>query len=489
MRITNGAVPLAAAGLTALLVGCGTLRVDVDLASNTGGTATAFPSSTSLPPLVFAQTRISPSPSPTREATPTPTVHGLAFSGAIAVAAGKAHTCAAFDDGVVKCWGLNEHGQLGNGGAVDSNVPVAVAGLADARALAAGWAHTCALTRSGGVKCWGYGRNGELGNGGNADSHVPVQVVGLTSGVVAIEAGDDHTCAVTAAGGVKCWGYNPYGQLGDGTTANRSVPVPANGLAGGVRAVTAGWGHTCILTAEKSVQCWGNNEYGQLGYGETEEYRFTPMNVKGLARSAEQISADGGQACALTIYGGIRCWGNNEYGQLGDGTVVNRSAPVAVGGLAQGMRWAEAGWNHTCGIDRNGAVLCWGWNNFGQLGDGTKATRSKPSGVYGLTEGTAAVAVGRAYTCAAAESGGVKCWGLNDVGQLGDGTYEDSQVPVRVFGLGDRTSPAEPPAETGVPTATVTPATPTMTSTAVLPTDNVPPPGMKMATHTPTPKR
>jgi alpha-tubulin suppressor-like RCC1 family protein len=492
MRTINRALIIAVFLLASMLVGCGTLKVDVDLGSSSGETVSAPPSATSFLPPAATQTWTAPTPSPTQDSTPTPTTFVTAVPGAVDVAAGKAHTCVVLDDGRVKCWGLNEHGQLGNGGMVNSAFPVEVAGLTDAKALAAGWAHTCALTRAGGVICWGYGMNGELGDGGTSDSAVPVDVIGLSSGVIAIEAGDDHTCAVTAGGAVKCWGFNHYGQLGDGTTTSRSVPVAIQSLAGGVRAVAAGWGHTCILSADKSVQCWGNDEYGQLGYGETEDYRFTPMDVKGLTLSAEQISADGGQTCALTIYGGISCWGNNKYGQLGDGTAENRNAPVTVEGLAQGMRRAEAGWNHACGITDKGEVLCWGWNYYGQLGDGTKASRPRPAAVFGLMEGTAAVGIGWAHTCAVSESGGVKCWGLNDTGQLGDGTTEDSQAPVRVFGMGGRTTPAQSPAETGIPKANPAPNptdTPTPTLTAFLPTGDVPSPGIIKPTNTHTPKR
>ena len=185
--------------------------------------------------------------------------------------------------------------------------------------------------------------------------------------------------------------------------------------------VAAGWGHTCILTAEKSIRCWGNNEYGQLGYGEAEPYRFTPMDVPDLEMSAERISADGGTVCALTIYGSIRCWGNNKYGQLGNDTVENCSPPVDVSGLAQDTGCGD-GMEPLLRDQPGGGVLCWGWNLYGQLGDGTNASRATPTEVYGLEEGVEALGVGWEHTCAVAADGGVKCWGANDAGQLGDGS-------------------------------------------------------------------
>ncbi|MGA9350442.1 MAG: hypothetical protein WBW48_16795, partial [Anaerolineae bacterium] len=188
-------------------------------------------------------------------------------------------------------------------------------------AIAAGYRHTCALT-AGGVKCWGYNGYGQLGDGTWTWRNTPVDVSGLTSGVTTIAAGSYHTCALTAGGGAKCWGHNNNGQLGDGTTTNRNTPVDVSGLTSGVDAIAAGSYHTCALTAG-GVKCWGLNDYGQLGDGTTTN-RNTPVDVSGLTSGVAAIAAGYYHTCALTA-GGVKCWGRNNNGQLGDGTTTDRN--------------------------------------------------------------------------------------------------------------------------------------------------------------------
>jgi len=349
-----------------------------------------------------------------------------------AIATGVWHTCALTAGGGVKCWGFNGDGELGDGTTTDRHTPVDVSGLTSGvSAIAAGYYHTCALTAGGGVKCWGLNNYGQLGDGTTTNRYTPVNVSGLASGVSAIAAGLYHTCALTSGGGVKCWGYNGNGQLGDGTTNTRLTPVNVNGLASGVSAIAAGYYHTCARTAGGGVKCWGFNRFGQLG-DSTTTTRLTPVDVSGLASGVSAIAAGGYHTCALTAGGRGKCWGWNEDGQLGDGTTTERHTPVNVSGLASEVSAITAGRGHTCARTAAGGVKCWGWNESGQLGDGTTTERHTPVSVSGLASGVSAISAGCEHTCALTAGGGVKCWGNNEYGQLGDGTTTDRHTPVDV---------------------------------------------------------
>jgi alpha-tubulin suppressor-like RCC1 family protein len=363
-------------------------------------------------------------------------VSGLT-SGMAAIAAGISHTCALTTGGGVKCWGRNADGQLGDGTTTGQLTPVDVNGLTSGMAaIAAGGSHTCAVTTGGGgVKCWGNNDAGQLGDGTDEYESIANDVSGLTSGVAAITAHRDHTCAVTTGGGAKCWGRNDYGGLGDGTATDRLTPVDVSGLTSGVATIAAGGFHTCALTTGGGAKCWGRNDFGMLGDG-TSTQRLTPVNVYGLTSGVAAIAAGGGHACALTTGGGAKCWGYNVSGQLGDGTTTFPYIPVDVSGLTSGVAAiAAGGGGPTCALTTGGGVKCWGGNNSGQLGDGTTTQRLTPVDVSGLTSGVAAVAAGVSYTCALTTSGGVKCWGDNDSGQLGDGTTTQRLTPVDVSGL------------------------------------------------------
>jgi alpha-tubulin suppressor-like RCC1 family protein len=361
---------------------------------------------------------------------------GLASSAVAAtnVTAGTSHTCALTGVGGVECWGHNGFGELGDGTTTNRATPVPVAGLSSgAVAIAAGNSyHTCALMSSGGVECWGDNSEGELGDGTTIQRSTPVPVSGL-SGVVAIAAGSYHTCALRSAGGVECWGDNSYGQLGDGTTIQRSTPVPVSGLSS-VVAIAAGDSHTCAVTSAGGVECWGDNTYGQLGNGTTIQAN-TPLPVSGLS-GVVAIAAGGGHTCALTSTGGVGCWGDNSHGELGDGTTVQRNTPVAVSGLGSGVRAVAAGAVHTCALLSVGRVLCWGYNINGQLGDGTTTDRHTPVVVSGVGGGVVAMAAAYDHTCAAMAAGLLLCWGSNNSGQLGNGTPIGLPVPKVVLGFG-----------------------------------------------------
>jgi len=299
-------------------------------------------------------------------------------------------------------------------------------------AISAGYHHSCALTETGGVRCWGRNDAGQLGDGTKLDRMVPVDVVGLERGVAAISAGGRHTCAVTTAGGVKCWGWNDSGQLGDGTKVDRLAPVDVVGLSDGIRAVSAGDVHTCAVADDGSPLCWGYDGYGELGIGGSSGERPTPVAITGIPGGVEEISAGSGHTCALTYAGGVKCWGINYT--LGDGTTRRSSVPVDVTGLARGVRAIGTGASPTCALKDDGSAWCWG----GVLGTGTTKRSLVPVQVSALGRHVDAIASGGGRRCAVLDAGGVKCWGDNRYGSLGDGTLSARKAPVAVRGLPGR---------------------------------------------------
>jgi ankyrin repeat protein/alpha-tubulin suppressor-like RCC1 family protein len=348
------------------------------------------------------------------------------------IATGHNHTCALTRTGGVKCWGETLGGALGDGTMTDRHTPVDVVGLSSgAASLSAGWGYTCALMATGNVKCWGFNASGEIGDGTTTSRLTPVDVVGLGSGAVSISSGYQHVCALTKAGGVKCWGENEKGQLGDGTTTDRHTPIDVVGLGLGAVSISSGYQHVCALTTAGGVKCWGENEEGQLGDGTTTD-RQRPVDVIGLRSGVTAISAGANHTCALMATGGVKCWGWN-IGQLGyETTGGNSTSPGDVVGLSSGVASIAASRGHTCALMKTGSVKCWGWNKDGQLGDGTTDFRRTPVDVVGLSSGVTSIAGTWKHTCALMTTGRAKCWGKNEYGQLGDGTTTDRHTPVDV---------------------------------------------------------
>jgi alpha-tubulin suppressor-like RCC1 family protein len=366
-----------------------------------------------------------------------------------AVSTGANATCALTTGGGMKCWGNNGQGQLGNGQSgsgtceseqLCSTTPVDVSGLSSGvTAISEGFSDTCAVTTGGGVKCWGFNLHGQLGNGTTTDSSTPVDVSGLSSGVRAISVGGSHACALTTGGGVKCWGGNYYGQLGNGTTTNTGcfcspTPVDVSGLSSGVTAISVGTGHTCALTTGGGVKCWGRNSWGQLGNGGFFPSDI-PVDVSGLSSGVTAISAGGDHTCALTTTGGVECWGSNRSGELGRVTRGEDSWVPIRSGLTSGVAAISAGYLETCALTSAGAAKCWGYNGDGELGDGTTTDSITPVDVSGLPQGVAAISAGFDDTCALTTAGAAKCWGYNGSGQLGNGTLTSSSTPVQVASL------------------------------------------------------
>jgi alpha-tubulin suppressor-like RCC1 family protein len=360
-----------------------------------------------------------------------------------AVAAANA-SCALTSRGGVQCWGIDGDGQLGDGialvdgGMTQRDLPVAVQGLSSVGAISAGMDHACALTTAGGVVCWGSNNKGELGNDTTIDSSVPVPVAGLASGVAAIAAGGIHTCALTTGGAVVCWGRNDNGELGTGDTNERHIPTGVVGLGSGVSAIAAGGFHTCALTTGGGVRCWGANYDDQLGNGGSLADgggidSNVPVPVSTLSTGVTAIAAGGYHTCALLSGGQAQCWGWNKNGQLGNDTTTDSSVPVSVVFTAPtSVQSLAAGLYHTCAVTTAGGAQCWGANYDGQLGTGDTMERHQPFDVLGLTSGVSAVAPGSLQTCALIAPGRVQCWGDNTTGELGTDAGTSSWIPLSV---------------------------------------------------------
>ena len=357
---------------------------------------------------------------------------------AVSIATSDYHSCALDSAGVVKCWGDNASGEIGDGTTIQRPTPVSVVGLGGrATAISLGGVHSCAVIAGGRLQCWGWNSEGQLGVPSGSNRATPVEVRGFEAGVVAVSGGGEHTCALATAGGVKCWGHNNFGGLGDGTRTQRVSPVDVVGLTSGVKAVAAGRHFTCALTVGGAVKCWGLNESGQVGDGTTEN-RWLPTDVVGLQHGAGAVAAYANHACALMTDGGVKCWGANQLGELGNGTHEDSWIPLDVEGLsgrvlalASGGR--HNGGSHTCVVVEGGGVECWGRNESGQLGDGTTTSRAVPVAVQGLASRAVAVAVGGYHSCALLDNGQVECWGWNGAGELGDGTTANRSLPVPVM--------------------------------------------------------
>ena len=357
----------------------------------------------------------------------------LAISGMRSISAGVWHTCLVNSAGAAQCWGKGGGGQLGNGSGEDRNTPVAVSGLSSGVIMiSAGEENTCALLDTGGVKCWGYGSPTGYGFIG---SSTPVDVSGLTSGVAAVSVGWGHACALLNTGAVKCWGSNRWGQLGNGLTGiGGETPVDVTGLSSGVTAISAGTEYSCAVLHLGGIKCWGRSYSGQLGDGTFFDSR-TPVDVSGLSSAvavAAGGSGSGSSTCALTNSGAAKCWGDNYYGALGNGSMANSSnVPVDVHGISAAVS-LSVGDSFACATLSTGALQCWGYNDRGQLGNNQTVNSRIPVGVSELSSGVAAVTTGGFHACALLSSGKLKCWGENTFGELGDGTNIERHTPVDV---------------------------------------------------------
>ena len=350
------------------------------------------------------------------------------------VSMGESEICAAKADGSLWCWSAHGSGETCVGTKTDHPAPIMIVSLAnDVVRFSSGEYHACAIRSDGSLWCWGGNDDGALGVGTTSYCTTPAMVTGLDAHVASVSAGSTGACVVKTDSSLWCWGDNSNGELGDGTKTLRAAPVVVTGFStGGAASVSAGYTyHTCAVKTDGSLWCWGYNWCGQLGDG-TKTDRSTPVMVTGFSSGVASVSARGSFTCAVKTDGSLWCWGENYYGQLGDGTITQRLTPVMVTGFSSGVAAVATGGEHTCAVKTDGSLWCWGWNQFGQLGDGTKTDRSTPAVSPGLSAGVASVAAGEASTCAVKTDGSLWCWGSNQDGWLGDGTKTDQSTPQQI---------------------------------------------------------
>lgn len=315
-------------------------------------------------------------------------------------------------------------------------LPVGPAAASSALQIEAHDSHTCVVTAAGAVKCWGNNQFGYLGDGTTETRDIPTDVVGLGSGVVDVAVGSEHGCALTDQGVVKCWGRNTYGEVGDGTTQIRLEPVRVVGLPKGVKDISAGNGSTCVITASDTVKCWGDNEQGQLGT-DAVTASPSPVLVEGVSGTPVALASGNRHSCVVLVGGGLQCWGQNGDGQLGTGDTDNRFEATDVQ-MADPVSTVSPGIWHTCAVTESGAPWCWGQNEDGQLGDGTTEGRLLPTAVTGGLAGVTDIAAGIQHTCAVDGAGAAWCWGNDYSGVLGSGEFEHIRpTPVPVSSMGE----------------------------------------------------
>lgn len=348
---------------------------------------------------------------------------------AVSVAAAGYRSCAVSITGEAWCWGYTGWDEWGEGSTSEyTAIPVQVSGIANVMEMGTGGGHSCAVLASGELWCWGANHYGQLGDGSRLASNLPVPVTGMGN-VAMVGAGSHNTCSVLTTGEVWCWGVYRWDVSEGGYSETAAIaPVRISGIAS-VTAVGAGDNHSCAVSAAGEVWCWGYNPYGQMGSGDNED-SATPVLVSDLI-NAVTVAAGSDHSCAVLTTGGVWCWGYNGYGQLGDGGEYDANTPVQVDDLINAVAVA-AGDSHNCAVTTTGEVWCWGANWSGQLGDGSNNESAVPVRVSGV-DNAVSVTAGGSHNCAVLATGEARCWGDNGSGQLGTGRLFWSAVPVPVL--------------------------------------------------------
>lgn len=345
-----------------------------------------------------------------------------------AVAAGTSHTCALVA-GQPYCWGRGGVGTPGIDTLHSLSVPTQVAAAGSSYTTISAYGdRTCALSASAQLYCWGAGEDGALGNGQNIEKLTPTLVPGSLA-FSSVAPGGDHTCAQTPSGDVFCWGRGDHGQLGTGALTNTPLPGTRVGYDHKYRMISSGASHTCGVTTDGVLRCWGVNNKGQLGNATTVTLSQPELVNSELRFTA--ISAGSEHSCALSTAKTIYCWGAGINGQLGNGTLGIQLSPVPVAGNLAFVS-VTAGGQHTCALTEDGRALCWGSNSDGQVGTGVfGGVQPDPAEVAGNLR-FRQLSAGESHTCGVTTTGQIACWGYGGFGQIGNGFTLNQATPTRV---------------------------------------------------------
>ena len=357
-----------------------------------------------------------------------------------AIRGGSLHSVVLDNSGQVYTFGQNAHGQLGDDMTSDQLIPVPIYGTHDFVRIDSKYLHTIALQNDGSVWTWGWNQKGQLGNGATNDLSAPTRVEGLTR-VKGIAAGAYHTMVLMHDGNVNVWGSNSYGQLGDGTSIASYTPVPVNSLEK-VKAIAAGHNHSLAILNDNTVMAWGHNNAGQVGNYKDQNNNLapvlSPVKVPNLV-NVVSIAAGKEHSMALKQNGTVWTWGANDKGQLGIGSTINQSNPVAVkkssSEILTDIVAIAAGGQHSLALQDNGTIWTWGHNNQGQLGNGTMLTDEDINYIatpIASDEKFIAIAAGENHSMALSDDGTVWSWGDNSKGQLGNNSFNKALEPQHV---------------------------------------------------------
>ncbi|MDH3974712.1 MAG: hypothetical protein OEV42_10585 [Deltaproteobacteria bacterium] len=346
------------------------------------------------------------------------------------------HTIAAYDhtalisaDGILRTWGRNQYGQLGDGGTSNKNLPEPIGSNAW-QSIAAGDYHTLAIDSSGNLYAWGYNAFGQLGINSTTDQLEPALVESIHDTWKDVAAGSYHSVALKSDGTVWTWGYNYSGQIGNGTRFTPRLQPVQVGIGYTWKAVAAGGNHTIAIRNDDTLWTWGNNLHGALGDG-TFILRLTPVQVG--ADSWKAVWGGNYHTVALKNDGTLWAWGLNNHGQVGDGSTINRNTPVQVG-MDNTWKMASAGASHTIAIKNSGTLWAWGYGTYGQLGLGTWENNRPTPVQVGTNTAWAEVAAGSFHSIGLQSDGSLWAWGYNGYGQLGDGTTNfNSLSPILIL--------------------------------------------------------